>query len=104
MIDWFVETLRSYPEIAILLSLGFGYYFGAFNYKGLGLGAGTATFLPCRRLIRWHDWGLYCKLKYEFQTDMTLSKNLQENDAAPHDGLVEPVGVAQEQNLLRLRR
>jgi hypothetical protein len=43
-------------------------------------------------------------LKYELQTDMTLSKNSQENDAAPHDGLVEPVGVAQEQNLLRLRR
>ena len=66
--------------------------------------ARTATFLPCRQLIRWHDWGLYCKLKDTFQTDMTLSKNLQENDAAPHDGLVDPVGVAQEQNLLRLRR
>jgi putative transport protein len=43
MIDWFVQTLRSYPEIAILLSLAFGYYFGSFNYKGLGLGAVTAT-------------------------------------------------------------
>jgi putative transport protein len=45
MIDWFVETLRSYPEIAILLSLAFGYYFGSFNYKGLGLGAVTATLI-----------------------------------------------------------
>src|SRR3954468_15391833 len=45
MIDWFVETLRSYPEIAILLSLALGYYFGAFNYKGLGLGAVTATLI-----------------------------------------------------------
>src|SRR5881394_115038 len=45
MIDWFVETLRSYPEIAILLSLAFGYYFGGFNYKGLGLGAVTATLI-----------------------------------------------------------
>src|SRR5579872_4844568 len=29
MINWFVQTLRSYPEIAIFLSLGLGYYFGA---------------------------------------------------------------------------
>src|SRR6202790_3783604 len=43
MIDWFVQTLRSYPEIAIFLSLAFGYYFGSFTYKGLGLGAVTAT-------------------------------------------------------------
>src|SRR5215468_11297663 len=45
MIDWFVQTLKSYPEIAILLSLGFGYYFGSFTYKGLGLGAVTATLI-----------------------------------------------------------
>src|SRR3954452_24803125 len=45
MINWFVETLRGYPEIAILLSLAFGYYFGSFNYKGLGLGAVTATLI-----------------------------------------------------------
>jgi hypothetical protein len=43
MIDWFVHTLRSYPEIAIFLSLALGYYFGSFTYKGLGLGAVTAT-------------------------------------------------------------
>ena len=43
MIDWFVNTLRSYPEIAIFLSLAIGYYFGSFTYKGLGLGAVTAT-------------------------------------------------------------
>src|SRR5207344_1327411 len=43
MIDWFVQTLKSYPEIAIFLSLAFGYYFGSFTYKGLGLGAVTAT-------------------------------------------------------------
>src|ERR1700760_1918048 len=45
MIDWFVQTLRTYPEIAIFLSLAFGYYFGSFNYKGLGLGAVTATLI-----------------------------------------------------------
>ena len=45
MIDWFVQTLRSYPEIAIFLSLALGYFFGSFTYKGLGLGAVTATLL-----------------------------------------------------------
>ncbi|WP_295756230.1 aspartate-alanine antiporter [Undibacterium sp.] len=42
---WFVETLRQYPEIAIFLSLGIGYWTGAFKYKGFGLGAVTATLL-----------------------------------------------------------
>src|SRR6476661_9961044 len=45
MTDWFVQTLRSYPEIAIFLSLGFGYYFGSFTYKGLGLGPVTTTLI-----------------------------------------------------------
>ena len=45
MIDWFVQTLRSYPEIAIFLSLALGYYFGSFTYQGLGLGAVTATLI-----------------------------------------------------------
>src|ERR1700727_3338325 len=43
MINWFFQTLRSYPEIAVFLSLGLEYYFGSFTYKGLGLGAVTAT-------------------------------------------------------------
>jgi len=43
MIQWFFATLKQYPEIAIFLSLGLGYYFGSFTYKGLGLGAVTAT-------------------------------------------------------------
>jgi len=45
MIDWIGHTLRAYPEIAIFLSLGLGYYFGSFTYKGLGLGAVTATLI-----------------------------------------------------------
>jgi putative transport protein len=45
MIDWFFQTLRTYPEIAIFLSLGLGYYFGSFTYKGIGLGAVTATLI-----------------------------------------------------------
>ncbi len=45
MFDWFANTLRSYPEIAIFLSLALGYYLGSFTYKGLGLGAVTATLI-----------------------------------------------------------
>ena len=45
MIDWFLATLRSYPEIAIFLTLALGYYFGKFTFKGIGLGAVTATLL-----------------------------------------------------------
>ncbi len=45
MTHWFVTTLRQYPEIAIFLSLAIGYYFGSFTYKGLGLGAVTATLI-----------------------------------------------------------
>jgi putative transport protein len=45
MINWFFQTLKSYPEIAVFLSLALGYYFGSFTYKGLGLGAVTATLI-----------------------------------------------------------
>ena len=45
MIDWFFETLRKYPEIAIFLTLALGYFFGKFTFKGIGLGAVTATLL-----------------------------------------------------------
>jgi putative transport protein len=45
MIDWFFATLRTYPEIAIFLTLALGYYFGKFTFKGIGLGAVTATLL-----------------------------------------------------------
>src|ERR671913_573012 len=47
MFEWFANTLRTYPEIAIFLSLAFGYYFGSFTYKGLGLGTVTAN-ADCR--------------------------------------------------------
>src|SRR3954452_1196342 len=45
MIDWFFATLKAYPEIAIFLALAFGYYFGKFTFKGIGLGSVTATLL-----------------------------------------------------------
>ena len=43
--EWFAATLRQYPEIAIFLALAFGYYFGKFTFKGIGLGSVTATLL-----------------------------------------------------------
>src|ERR1044071_4281149 len=45
MIDWLFATLRQYPELAIFLTLAIGYFFGKFTYKGIGLGAVTATLL-----------------------------------------------------------
>src|SRR5512146_889959 len=45
MIEWFFATLRQYPEIAIFLTLALGYFFGKFTFKGIGLGAVTATLL-----------------------------------------------------------
>ena len=45
MIQWFFATLRTYPEIAIFLTLALGYYFGKFTFKGIGLGSVTATLL-----------------------------------------------------------
>jgi putative transport protein len=45
MIEWFFATLKQYPEIAIFLSLGIGYYVGKFTFKGIGLGSVTATLL-----------------------------------------------------------
>src|SRR5437667_113846 len=45
MIDWFFTTLKTYPEVAIFLALAFGYYFGKFTYKGIGLGSVTATLI-----------------------------------------------------------
>lgn len=45
MINWLVDTLRTYPEIAIFLSLGIGYWVGGKSFKGFSLGAVTATLL-----------------------------------------------------------
>ena len=45
MIDWLFTTLKQYPELAIFLTLAIGYYFGKFTFKGIGLGAVTATLL-----------------------------------------------------------
>ncbi len=43
--SWFVNTLKAYPEIAIFLALGFGYWIGGKSFKGFSLGAVTSTLL-----------------------------------------------------------
>ena len=45
IVNWFFSTLKQYPEIAIFLTLAFGYFFGKFTFKGIGLGSVTATLL-----------------------------------------------------------
>jgi len=45
MIDWFVATLRSYPELAIFLSLAIGFSVGSRKVAGFSLGNVTATLL-----------------------------------------------------------
>ncbi|MDR5809270.1 aspartate-alanine antiporter [Caballeronia sp. LZ019] len=42
---WLEHTLRQYPEIAVFLSLGIGYWVGGKSFKGFSLGAVTATLL-----------------------------------------------------------
>jgi putative transport protein len=43
--SWLTATLRSYPEIAVFLSLGVGYWVGGKSFKGFALGSVTATLL-----------------------------------------------------------
>jgi putative transport protein len=45
MINWFVATLRSYPELAIFLSLAIGFFVGPKKVMGFSLGNVTATLL-----------------------------------------------------------
>src|ERR1700753_3983637 len=43
--SWLAQTLRQYPEIAVFLSLGVGYWVGGKSFRGFSLGAVTATLL-----------------------------------------------------------
>jgi putative transport protein len=43
--QWFVTTLRTYPELAIFLALAIGYWIGPKKLGGFALGAVTATLL-----------------------------------------------------------
>jgi putative transport protein len=43
--EWIFGVLRKYPELAIFLTLGVGYWIGAKKFKGFSLGAVTGTLL-----------------------------------------------------------
>ncbi|MCX5808362.1 MAG: aspartate-alanine antiporter [Proteobacteria bacterium] len=43
--EWFVNTLRQYPELAIFLTLGLGYFVGKLKLGKVALGAVTGTLL-----------------------------------------------------------
>jgi len=45
MIEWFVNTLRSYPELAIFLTLGIGYWVGGLKFGKFSLGSVTGVLL-----------------------------------------------------------
>lgn len=45
MWHWLVETLRAYPEIAIFLALGLGFWVGKFRVGSFSLGVVTSTLL-----------------------------------------------------------
>jgi putative transport protein len=42
---WLTGALRQYPEVAVFLALGIGYWLGGKSFKGFSLGAVTATLL-----------------------------------------------------------
>ena len=43
--EWFFDTLRSHPEIAVFLTLGVGMLIGRIRVKGFSLGAVTSVLL-----------------------------------------------------------
>jgi len=45
MWQWFVTTLRTYPEISIFLTLAIGFWFGKIKFKSFSLGVVTSTLL-----------------------------------------------------------
>ena len=45
MIEWFVQTLRDKPAIAIFLVLGVGFWIGKLKYKAFSLGTVTSVLL-----------------------------------------------------------
>ena len=45
MINWVVETLRAYPELAIFFALALGFWLGAKKIAGFSLGSVTGTLL-----------------------------------------------------------
>ncbi|WP_299665118.1 aspartate-alanine antiporter [uncultured Ruegeria sp.] len=45
MVDWLVNVLQNYPELAVFLSIGIGFLVGPWKVMGFSLGTVTATLL-----------------------------------------------------------
>lgn len=45
MLHWLAETLRTYPEIAIFLTLGLGFWFGKMKFGSFSLGVVSSTLI-----------------------------------------------------------
>lgn len=43
--EWFIHIMRTYPSIPIFLTIGLGFWFGRFSFKGFSLGAVTSVLL-----------------------------------------------------------
>jgi putative transport protein len=43
--DWLIQTLREYPEIAIFLTLAIGFWFGNLKLGSFSLGVVTSVLL-----------------------------------------------------------
>src|SRR3982751_3145379 len=45
MVEWLLQTIRSYPELAIFIALAIGFWLGPKKFGGFSLGNVTATLL-----------------------------------------------------------
>ena len=43
--NWFVDTFREYPSLAIFLTIGVGFWIGKLKYKSFSLGTVTSVLL-----------------------------------------------------------
>jgi putative transport protein len=45
LVHFFVNSLRTYPEIALFLTLALGFWFGSLKFRSFSLGAVTSTLI-----------------------------------------------------------
>ena len=45
MTAWFATTFEKYPELAVFLVVGLGYWVGGFKLRGFGLGPVTGSLI-----------------------------------------------------------
>ncbi|MGE8619785.1 MAG: aspartate-alanine antiporter, partial [Achromobacter spanius] len=43
--DYFSNMLQRYPELAVFLAIGLGYWVGGFKFRGVGFGPVTGSLL-----------------------------------------------------------